>query len=713
MHPSPLAGSIPLTAAAALALAAGLTPQARAQGSSDALPAITVHATPQGSPLGYLERTEAVGALGNKPILDTPFSISVVDSEDITARGAKSIGQIFFNDPAVYTPASSSTTDWWGTQIRGLGVRNNYIDDIPILLYWGGDFPTEAVESVTALKGLAGFMYGFGEPGGALSYQLKRPTPTNETVVNAGYRNPALFNLHLDTNYRIADDLGLRVNLATEQGEAYNAAEINRTVASVALDKNFGASVKWFTTVVYEESRIKNEPFQFYFDGYDAVGSGGKLPDVTYDYDDINVDNTSYDTKTLIASTGVQWRIDDSWNLKYQLGYSRKEHLSNKSFVYLLDQAGNYDGYMYNFSGQLDNLFTQLMLQGTVATGSVRHELVGGLGWQNSKDRWGQDFDFRQAFSGNIHQEQTFRADDMPDMPFEPATSETQQLYAFLSDTIHFNQHWQAIVGVRYTEYDLKDIDDDPSEDTSYSTSKASPTLALIYKPDAQTSLYGSYVEALEPGVRVSPSYANVGEVLGATVSKQYEIGAKHDSGSIDYTAALFRIQRANQMDSLRNGLRYLTQDGMNVYDGVELSGSYQATKNLNVGLGAVYLDGRMEDVSPNNASLEGNTPANTSDWQAVANFQYRVPSIVGLKFQGGLRYYGATFINDDNTLKAPDRTVVNAGFSYDFTLQNTSMTVYGNVYNLFNQKYWATGGWSAGNVGEARNFALSLQARF
>jgi outer membrane receptor for ferric coprogen and ferric-rhodotorulic acid len=85
----------------------------------------------------------------------------------------------------VYTPTSSSTTDWWGTQIRGLPVRNSYVDGVPMLLHWGGDFPTEVIESVTALKGLTGFMYGFGEPGGALSYKLKRPKAANETTVNA------------------------------------------------------------------------------------------------------------------------------------------------------------------------------------------------------------------------------------------------------------------------------------------------------------------------------------------------------------------------------------------------------------------------------------------------------------------------------------------------------------------------------------------------
>jgi iron complex outermembrane receptor protein len=39
--------------------------------------------------------------------------------------------------------------------------------------------------------------------------------------------------------------------------------------------------------------------------------------------------------------------------------------------------------------------------------------------------------------------------------------------------------------------------------------------------------------------------------------------------------------------------------------------------------------------------------------------------------------------------------------------------TLHANVHNLLNEKYWASGGWGAGNVGEARNYSLSLVAQF
>ncbi|WP_341893398.1 TonB-dependent receptor [Variovorax sp. YR752] len=704
-----------LTGSGLAAFVEGSTVVIRPASAEATLPAIraTAKALTQDSSLGHLARHNTSGALGNKAVLDTPFSVSVVDSQEMLERGARSIGQIFFRDPSVYTPTPSSSTDWWGTQIRGLGVRNHYVDDIPMLLHWGGDFPTEVVESVAALKGLTGFMYGFGEPGGALSYQLKRPTPTPETSLDIGYRNPRLLSVHLDTSRRLGDDTGLRINLATEQGTAYNAAEIDRKVASLALDKRFGASLDWRSTLVFEDGRTKGEPFQFYFSSYDVAGSGGRLPTPTYDYDKVNVDNAYYDTRTVLATTGVAWRIDERWTLRYQAGLSRKDHRSNKAFANLLNEAGDYSGQMYNFAGQLDTLFTQAMLQATLSAAGMKHELVGGLGLQRSKEKWGSDWYWSNDFNGNINVTQPFRVTRTPDFSLEPVSADTAQWYAFASDTVHIGEHLQAIAGLRFTDYDMKDMDGDPGVDSGYRVRKASPTLAVIFKPDAGTSVYASYVEGLEPGTRVGADYANVGELLGATVSKQQEVGIKHQSGATDLSAAIFRIQRANQMDDVRDGLRYLTQDGELVYEGVELSVARQLTRNLNLGVGAIYLDAVIAKVSSDNAAVEGNAPSNAPRWQIVGNTQYRVAAVDGLKLHGDVRYFGATYVSDDNRLAVPARTVVNAGLSYDFRARDRDWTLYANLNNVFNRKYWASGGWSSGNLGEARNLSLNLRAPF
>lgn len=428
---------------------------------------------------------------------------------------------------------------------------------------------------------------------------------------------------------------------------------------------------------------------------------------MSYNYDDFNIDNSYYSTDTLFASTGINWLLGENWTLQYKLGFSRKDHQSNKSFAYLQNREGDYEGYAYNFAGKLDNLFNQVMLQGTFATGGITHELVAGIGQQKSEEKWGTDWYWENDFNGNLYQEQTFRFTRTPNFTLESEPGfESTQSYAFISDTIHFNEHWQTIIGVRYTDFEIDTSD--------YSTEEPSPTFAVIYKPNDQTSFYGSYVEGMEPGSRVGDTYANAGEILDATVSNQYEIGAKHVAEKWSYTAAIFKIERSNQMAILRDEeLPYLTQDGLEVYEGVELSTNYQVSENLNLGLSAIYLDGNIESVSADNAALEGNDPAYASDWQLVGNVEYLMPEIQGLKLHANARYFGESFTSTENNLVLPNYTLVNAGMSYEFVAGDQLWAINGNVNNLLNEQYWAGRGWSSGNMGEERNISVGLNTRF
>jgi iron complex outermembrane receptor protein len=50
--------------------------------------------------------------LGDKPVLDTPFSVTIVDAEDIAKRQPQSIAELFINDPSVFSFSSAGTVNW-------------------------------------------------------------------------------------------------------------------------------------------------------------------------------------------------------------------------------------------------------------------------------------------------------------------------------------------------------------------------------------------------------------------------------------------------------------------------------------------------------------------------------------------------------------------------------------------------------------------------
>ncbi len=647
------------------------------------------------------------GALGTKRLLDTPFSVTVVEQEDIEKRGATTLGQVFINDPSVYAAEPSATTNWWGTQIRGIGVTNHYVDGVPMLMEWGGEYPLEAVESVQALKGLGGFMYGFGAPGGIISYRTKRPTASPLFSTTLGWRNDNAFSLHVDASDHLGgpDSLGYRANLVREGGDAYNGAGIDRTLVALAVDLPISDRVLWHAEVLHEDNKLKHEPIYFYWDTYE----GERLPTPTYDYENVRVRNSYYKAVTSNVTTGLEWRINGNWNIDATVGAGRREHYSNKMFGNLLNEAGDYEGSVYNFAGDLRNSVAQVLVTGQVGTGSLRHDLVFGVSALRTWERWGNDWYWSNDFNGNLYQRLDFLSTHVPDFSWAPFSYDERQQAVFASDTIHVGDQWQAILGVRYVDYEQRDRDGDPDVDSRYATSALTPTVALIYKPIDEVSIYGSYVESLESGGRVGfdsePPYANAGEVLDATTSKQYELGAKYQTGRFGFTAAAFRVERAAQIDQWRGEERWLVQDGLTLYRGFEAIASVGITDRLDIGLGGLWMDASLEALAPESAELIGNRPAGSSRRQYVANVEYRPVAVQGLSLHGNVRYSGDQYYEDANRVLIPGRTVANAGIQYRTTIGGRRATLSGNINNLFNRKYW-----NLDTLGEARNASLDLR---
>lgn len=649
-----------------------------------------------------LQEVSGNGALGAKKLLDTPFSLTVVDAEDIAKRQPASVGQLFFNDPSVLSTAPSGTVNWWGPQIRGIGVGSFYVDGVPMTLAWGGEFPLEVVEEVVALKGLSGFMYGFGTPGGVIRYDTKKPTDAPLFTTEVGWRSDNLFFGRLDAGGRVGegDRFGYRINVGGDSGDAYTGAGNDRRIGSLSLDARLG-DVVWHGNVVFEKAEITHEPLYFYWDAFE----GDALPKPTYDYRDVAVDNSFYRTQTMLATTGVRWSFAPDWSGDVTVGYSRKRHWSNKMFGYLLDEQGDYQGEAYNFAGDLRGYVAQAIAQGTARTGAIAHELVFGASYQRTRDLWSNEWYWGEDFTGNLYERQTFRVTRTIDFSLAPLTDDVSQAAVFASDTLHFGAHWQAVLGLRRTQYDARDLDGDPAVASGYRTDALTPTAAVIYKPVDGVSIYGSFVEALEAGTRVGDTYANVGELLDATVSRQYEAGVKFDLPRGGLTTAVFRVERAAQLDQFRDGLRYLTQDGLTLYDGIEAIGSFEVSRQLRLGLGAIYLDASIDEVSIENQDLQGKRPAGAARLQVVANTEYAVPALPRLTVHAAARYFGDAYYGDDNRVLIPSHTLVSAGFGYRTLLAGREVEVAGNVNNLLNKKYW-----EQDSLGEGINAALGVK---
>ncbi|KEZ72643.1 ligand-gated channel, partial [Pseudomonas syringae pv. syringae FF5] len=129
------------------------------------LPQVTVKATKRKPALH--QQTNS-GALGSHAVIDTPFSFKSVGSDEIQARQAGILSEAVKYDASVTSISSSYGTHPATLAVRGLPLDdlNGYKVDGMANINRGVEMPLEMFERVDVLKGLSGFMYGFGSPGG-------------------------------------------------------------------------------------------------------------------------------------------------------------------------------------------------------------------------------------------------------------------------------------------------------------------------------------------------------------------------------------------------------------------------------------------------------------------------------------------------------------------------------------------------------------------
>ncbi|MFW1910442.1 TonB-dependent siderophore receptor [Acinetobacter ursingii] len=666
--------------------------------SDSVLPTIKLEADNQDAPL---KRVNTVGVLGNKSVIDTPYSITTKTAEEIETRQTNSLGKIFVGDPSIVTEVNSYSSGWsTPVSIRGLKLdeTNGYKVNGYSVSAWGGEFPVELAQNVMALKGLSGLMYGFATPGGIINYQTKQPTEENLLSTKIGYRSAGILSASLDAGGRVGEDkqFGYRFNIVKEKGETYNGSDADNLATAVALDYRILPNLVWKGEILYQDRHLDNEASMFSWWGFE----GNKLPKPIDGSDKHIVKGAFYTIHSALAQTGLYWQINDDWKAEITQARTRNRNFVNKTFAYILNEQGDYSINMYQLGGESVRDTSQLMINGLFNTGFIKHDLVFGGSFEKKEMRDGNyNWDANVA-TGNIYQPQTTYYDKPMDFT-QTDSGNIYQKQVFASDTLSLNDHWQAIIAGRYINYN--------NQANTYQKEVVTPTYALIYKPIEDWSFYASYSEALEEGQKVTSGsgqqYANEGQYLDPTISKQYEIGTKYQQDRWHASAALYRLERMATIDEMINGQLYLTQNGETVYQGFELMGGYKITPDLTINAGINLNDPSIEKVSEANIEYKGNRPSGASKIQAVVQADWNIPYIEGLSVHGDIRHYGDTWYNDENTIKFDDYTLVNIGGGYQTRISNKPVTFRADVNNLLNKKYWMNSG-----AGEPITFVLSAK---
>jgi len=707
-------------------LVAGLfaaAPQVQAQGpiaesavpAIDALPLQTVTVSGEREREGQRERSR--GALGSRSDLETPFSTATVGSEQIEDRQIASLAQVFTDDASVTSKGGTYTQAAYAVSVRGLTLdfTNGYkIDGQPFQMY-GVELPLETIESVQLLKGATGFLYGFAAPGGIINYVTKKPLDETTFSVDVGYASGSLLREHLDAGGRFGKDrrFGYRANLVHEEGGTYNGAALKRDAASLALDARLGDTLTWNASLLYQERDLQGGVPTINLQAYPVAARGLPAPvDGRIDYGAYA--SSYYDSTMWMAATGLDWKIARDWKASISYGHTFKRIDSAYETLYLTSQAGNYSNRLNPFyRPTLTYNSLGAIVEGKFATGALRHSVSFGANRQTLSRTLNLQSSlslFSAATAGNLYAPPPVLVDtsSVNRSTFYTISDYTHKS-VFASDAIDFGEHWSLLAGARYVDYENLNYASSGARTSSYHKKPTTPTIALLYKPSATTTLYTSYVEALEDGGTVSTTYANANEVLPPLKSRQAELGLKTDQARWGASAALFKVKRgAAYADYSSNPQGIYIQGGELSYRGLELNGRADLQRWLSVNAGATWLDAEYKATIP---AVIGNRVESTPRFQAVLGLDAKVPQVAGLSLHADASYLGEQAANSANTWNVPSVALFNAGAAWRTRVDDHQLTLRLQVNNLADKAYWYSTGSNALQIGAPRT--VSFNARF
>lgn len=685
-------------------------------------------------------------ALGTRTILETPFSISEVTSEQIKTLGAATINDAFAYDTAVKV-ANSGVASGNTFRVRGLLLdrTNGYkVDGLPFP-YWFQDMPLDSFQSVELLKGLGGFLYGFAAPGGILDFQSKQPTDTWMYEADAGVRSSNIFTQHVDTGGPItpSGDTGIRVNLEQESGYLYNKAYNEEYSGSIALTGKITPDITWSFNGFYLNTLQLSQVNSISLLPTEGVITHLSTPKGKLDLGSAGTRKTNSNP---LLTPEVHWDIAPNWKATFTYRYSNLDEHFPGNTAEILNNAGKYVNLAFNMNRYFEYNLGQAQVEGHVETGPIRHDIVFGanatnvifdlfnppaqvLGFANLYNYGAAPPVLGNANGYNYdHQKIDYRR-----------YQTIWQDALFFSDTASYGPV-SFLAGFRYNDYAERDLAAvyepqvfDPAYTTavfndaktekqviSYNLHPVTPTFALTVDVAPQTKAYVSYSQALQTGVQApTTGVSNPNAFLAPITSTQWEVGLKSAYGQVGGTIAAFRIEEPIGLyGAVLPGttLPVFTLSGNSRYEGIELNPTLHLDDDLAINGSFTYLDATYTSgiayLNNKPVSAAGKFIPGASPIEASLFAFWRLPPLPQLTIDGGARYTGHNYGDTLNLLHFPSYAVFDFGASYRLPVYGKQLILRAHVQNLFDRTYWVVSQ-NQVSAGPPRTFTFNAQVDF
>lgn len=647
-------------------------------------------------PSGVSERVEvSAGAVAfrtitatktDTPLRDVPQSITVIGKGQLEEQSIRSVQDLVRYVPGIGIAQGEGNRDT--PVFRGSSSTADFtVDGIRDDVQYFRDFYN--VSRVEALKGPDGMIFGRAGVGGVINRVTKQADWTNarEVAIQGGsFTNR---RLQTDVGQALNDRAALRVLGMYENSDSYRSrVGVERYGFNPSMAFRLSSSAT--LTMAYErfhDDRVADRGVPS-FNGRPLQTD----PSTFFGNPDVSLANATVDAGTALLAADLGRGV----TVRNRTRVAAYDKFYQNVFPGAVNDAGTTVSLSaYNNRNDRNNFFNQTDFNWRAKTGGWGHTLLAGveLGRQVSDNLRTTGF-----FSNISPTTTTVNVpidDPLTSLPMTWAPNATdadnhgvaKTLGLYVQDQILLSRNLQAIVGVRYDNFDADVTNNRTAQHVSAKENLVSPRAGLILKPTERMSVYASYTVAYQPraGEQLT-SLSLTNRALDPEKFQNREFGVKWDlAESLSFTAALYRLTRNNvAVTDPADSTRLILVDGQRV-NGVELGIGGSPARNWTINGGYAYQDGKIvtspSATVPAGARLASVPRHSFSLWNRV-DFASKWGAGVGLIRQTDM------FASTDNLVVLPGYTRVDAAVFYRF---NKTVRGQVNVENLFDERYFVS----------------------
>jgi iron complex outermembrane receptor protein len=665
----------------------------------------------------YNTTAVSLGPLGNRNLLDTPFSVTSIPQDLIDNLQVKTV-----TDALRYLP-SVEIRNQQGFEVarpqsrgfQGSVVQATRLDGLNIIGTTA--IPAENLSGIQVLNGLAGSLYGPATPAGVFNYVLKRPTDTPYASYTQGFDSTSVFTENIDVGGRTPDGkVGYRFDVVHGEGASYvPESSTNRTLASGALDFHIDDRTVIETNFSHYETNVTGLPGSIVYFGKPSIVLPAAVDPAKLGYGQPGAGTD------LITDTGlvkIKHEINNDWN--FEIGGLYQDAVRNLFGITntLTDNLGNYT-VTKNFTAvpHFTIASNTASLNGRFDLFGFRNEVtIGTNGFFNGQ------YSYVNSIATVLGKSNLADPAVLPTQPipnnggqFKSAILSNQTIVT--ADTFHFNDQW-AVQGVVSTSFLHSESFATTGAVTSNNSANGvvSPTVSLIYQPFSKLTVYATWANSVEQSDQAPAGTANVNQFLAPYQDLEYEVGVKYAvTPSLLATFALFHMTRPlAETDAVSNIFEVV---GTQRNNGAELFLQGDIIPELSVFGGISYIDARLLDTGV--ATTDGRLVVGVPLFKADVALDYHPAFLQGFALTAGAHAEGERAATNTNNSFAPSYATFDTGVRFTKTIDKHIITARFQVLNIGNVFYYSSiadgnivgsPGANTAYLGTPRTYMLSLQ---